>query len=126
MASGVDPADKKRCDKIAAKVSAESTFTLVAEAYIAKNERDGLAANTIIKRRWFIRLLQKSLGHRPISEMQPFEVLSAVRPFEAAKNDEKAHRALQFAGSVFHCAIANQLATSDPTRDLCGAFLLSE
>lgn len=42
LASGVDPADKKRRDKIAAKVSAENTFTSVAEAYIAKNGRDGL------------------------------------------------------------------------------------
>ena len=67
-------------------------------------------------------MLQKSLGHRPISDIQPFEVLSAVRPFEAAKNDEKAHRALQFVGSVFRYAIANQLATSDPTRDLRGAL----
>jgi integrase len=122
LASGVDPADQKRRDKIAARVGAENTFTSVAEAYIAKNVRDGLAPNTIVKRRWFIRLLQKSIGHRPISEIQPFDVLAAVRPFEAAKNDEKAHRALQFVGSVFRYAIANQLAAVDPTRDLQGAL----
>ncbi|WP_370521720.1 tyrosine-type recombinase/integrase [Novosphingobium sp. ERN07] len=45
-----------------------------------------------------------------------------MRPYEAAKNDEKAHRALQFVGGVFRYAIANQLATSDPTRDLRGAL----
>lgn len=53
LLNGVDPAEQKRRDKIAAKVSAANTFTAVAEAYIAKNERDGLAANTITKRRWF-------------------------------------------------------------------------
>lgn len=122
LANGIDPAEQKRREIHASKVSAANTFTSVAEAYIAKNERDGLAANTIVKRRWFVRLLQKSIGHRPISEIQPFDVLSAVRPYEAAKNDEKAHRALQFVGSVFRYAIANQLATSDPTRDLRGAL----
>lgn len=64
LANGIDPAEKKRRDIHAAKVSAMNTFTAVAEAFIAKNERDGLAPNTI----------------------------------------------------------ANQLATSDPTRDLRGAL----
>lgn len=122
LANGIDPAEQKRRDLHASKVSAANTFTSVAEAYLAKNERDGLAPNTIVKRRWFIRLLQKSIGHRPISEIQPFDVLEAVRPYEAAKNDEKAHRTLQFVGGVYRYAIANQLATSDPTRDLRGAL----
>ncbi|MDE2410214.1 MAG: integrase arm-type DNA-binding domain-containing protein [Sphingomonadales bacterium] len=122
LADGVDPAEKKRRDIQAAKLSADNTFTSAAEAYIAKNERDGLAANTIVKRRWFIRVLQKSLGHRPLTEIQPIDVLRAVKPFEAAKNDEKAHRALQFVGGVFRYAVANQLATADPTRDLRGAL----
>jgi len=122
LANGIDPADQKRRDIQAAKVSAVNTFTAVAEAFIAKNERDGLAANTLVKRRWFVRLLQKSIGHRPIAEIQPFDILEAVRPFEAAKNDEKAHRTLQFVGSVYRFAVANQMAASDPTRDLRGAL----
>ena len=48
--------------------------------------------------------------------------LHRVRPFEAAKNDEKAHRTLQFIGQVFRYAVANQIAPSDPTRDLRGAL----
>jgi integrase len=122
LEKGIDPAEQKRRDILAARIRAGNTFTTVAQAYIAKNERDGLAANTITKRRWFVRLLQRALGNRPITEIQPFDILEAVRPFEAAKNDEKAHRALQFVGSVFRYAIANQLAASDPTRDLRGAL----
>ncbi len=122
LAKGIDPGEKKRRDIQASKVSAANTFTAVANAYIAKNERDGLAANTIVKRRWFVRLLQKAIGSRPISDILPFDILEAVRPYEAAKNDEKAHRTLQFAGSVYRYAIANQLVTTDPTRDLRGAL----
>jgi integrase len=122
LAKGVDPAEQKRRDKHAAMINAGNTFCAVAEAFIAKNERDGLAANTIIKRRWFLKLLQKTIGSRPVAEIKPFEILEAVRPFEAAKNDEKAHRTLQFVGSVFRFAIANQMADSDPTRDLRGAL----
>ncbi|MBX9883978.1 MAG: Arm DNA-binding domain-containing protein [Novosphingobium sp.] len=108
LANGIDPAEQKQRDKIAAKISAGNTFTAVAEAYIAKNERDGLAANTIKKRRWFVRLLQRAIGNRPIADLTPFDVLSAVRPFEAARNDEKAHRALQFVGSVCRFAVASR------------------
>ncbi len=122
LASGIDPTEQKRRDLHAAKVSAANTFTAVAEAYVAKNERDGLSPRTTVKRRWFIRLLQKAIGNRPVSEITPFEVLEAVRPYEAAKNDEKAHRTLQFVGSVYRYAVANQLASSDPTRDLRGAL----
>lgn len=122
VADGIDPAAQKRRAKAAAKVSAENTFTSVAEAFIAKNERDGLSSNTIKKRRWLVGILKKSIGHLPISEIEPRDVLDAVRPFEAAKNDEKAIRAMQFVGAVIRYAIANQLAKSDPTRDLRGAL----
>ncbi|MFP1130794.1 tyrosine-type recombinase/integrase [Asticcacaulis sp. W401b] len=122
LANGIDPAEQKQRDKHAAKVAAANTFGVVAKAYIAKNKRDGLAEATVIKREWFTRLVEKSLGHRPIGEIKPYEVLDAVRPFEASKNDEKAHRTLQFIGQVFRYAVANQLAPSDPTRDLRGAL----
>lgn len=122
VANGIDPADKKRHDKRAAKVSADNTFSKVARDYIAKNRRDGLSEATVVKRERFVRLVQRSLGGRPVSEIQPFEILDAVRPFEAAKNDEKALRTLQFVGQVFRYAVANQLVASDPTRDLRGAL----
>ena len=122
LANGIDPAEQKQRDKHAAKAAAANTFSVVAKAYIAKNQRDGLAEATVQKREWFTRLVEKSLGHRPIAEIKPYEVLDAVRPFEASKNDEKAHRTLQFIGQVFRYAVANQLAPSDPTRDLRGAL----
>ena len=122
LAKGLDPADQKRRAKQAAKIGAANTFAAVAESYIAKNERDGLAENTVIKRRWLLKTLRKALGHRPLAEIEPFAILDAVRPFEAAKNEEKAQRALNFVGQVYRFAVANQLATSDPTRDLRGAL----
>lgn len=122
LANGIDPAEQKQRDRRAAMASAANTFCLVAKAYVAKNQRDGLAEATVQKREWFIRLVEKSIGHRPIAEIQPYEVLDAVRPFEASKNDEKAHRTLQFIGQVFRYAVANQLAPFDPTRDLRGAL----
>lgn len=122
LAKGVDPAEQKQRDKRAALISAANSFEAVAKAYIAKNRRDGLAEATVRKRAWFLDIVRKRLGARPIAEIEPYEILDAVRPFEAAKNDEKAHRTLQFIGQVFRYAVANQIAKSDPTRDLRGAL----
>lgn len=122
LAKGVDPAEQKQRDKRAALISAANSFEAVAKAYIAKNKRDGLAEATVRKREWFLDIVRKRLGARPIAEIEPYEILDAVRPFETAKNDEKAHRTLQFIGQVFRYAVANQVAKSDPTRDLRGAL----
>lgn len=122
LATGQDPAEKKRREKQAAKINAANNFDSVAKAFIEKNKRDGLADATVVKRDWFRRLVAKSLGHRAVADILPIEILQAVRPFEVAKNDEKAHRTLQFIGQVFRYAVANQLVPSDPTRDLRGAL----
>ncbi len=122
LARGIDPAEKKQRDRRVAKVNATNTFGEVARAYIAKNRRDGLSEATASKREWFLRLVERRLGHRPVAEISPFEILETVRPFETAKNDEKAHRTLQFVGQVYRYAVANQIAASDPTRDLRGAL----
>jgi hypothetical protein len=43
-------------------------------------------------------------------EWGPFEKAPNERPpYGTARNDEKAHRTLQFVGQVFRYAIANQL-----------------
>ena len=122
LANGIDPAEQKQRDKRAAKISAANSFEVVAKAYITKNRRDGLAEATVRKREWFLDIVRKRLGARPIAEIEPYEILDAVRPFEASRNDEKAHRTLQFIGQVFRYAVANQIAKSDPTRDLRGAL----
>lgn len=123
LGKGVDPADQKRRDKHAAKVSAANAFAVVARAYIDKCRREGRADATIVKQEWLLKLVERTLGNRPISEIQPFEMLEAVRRYETTGRTEAAHRALQFSSQVFRFAIANQLTSSDPTRDLRGALV---
>ncbi len=122
LAKSIDPSEKKREDRQAARIGAANTFSLIAKAYIEKNRRDGLAEATVKKREWFLSLLNRPLGGRAITDIKPGDILNAVKPFEAAKNDEKAHRTLQFVGQVFRYAVANQITPSDPTRDLRGAL----
>ena len=123
LASGIDPAEKKRRDRHAAKVSAANSFAAVAQSYIDKCKREGRAEATTSKQEWLLKLLERTLGQRPVAEIEPFELLEAVRRYESTGRTEAAHRALQFSSQVFRYAIANQLAKSDPTRDLRGALV---
>lgn len=122
LAAGVDPAEKKRREAHTAKISAANSFEAVASAYIEKCKREGRSERTTEKQEWFVKLLDRTVGTRPVAEIQPFEMLEAVRKYETTGRTETAHRALQFASQVFRFAIANQLAVSDPTRDLRGAL----
>ncbi len=122
LASGVDPAEKKQRDKRAAKIGAANTFHAVATNFIEKCRRDGLAETTLRKRQWTLGLVVRAIGNRPIAEIKPIDILDAVRPYEAAKNHEKARRTLEFVGAVFRYGVANQLVAADPTRDLRGAL----
>jgi integrase len=122
LAKGIDPAEKKRRDAHVAKVSAANSFAAVARSYIDKCKREGRADATVTKQEWLLKLVERAIGQRPIAEIEPFEMLEAVRKYETTGRTEAAHRAIQFSSQVFRFAIANQLAKSDPTRDLRGAL----
>ncbi len=123
LAKGIDPAEQKRRDDRANKLNAANTFNAVALAYIEKCRREGRAAATITKHEWLLKLLDLKLGQRPVGEIEPFELLEAVRRYESTGRTEAAHRALQFASQVFRFAVALQMCKADPTRDLRGALV---
>lgn len=58
------------------------------------------------------------LGHRPITEITPPELLIVLRKTESKGTIETAHRAKQIAGQVFRYAVATGRAERDPTPDL--------
>lgn len=68
-------------------------------------------------------LLDNSIGKMPIQEIEPIDVLAAVRKIEAQGKLESARRTMQLAGSVFRYAVATARLRSDPTRDLRGALI---
>lgn len=61
------------------------------------------------------------IGNRPISEIDPPEILEAIRKVEKRDAVVLAGRLLQVCGQIFRYAVATQRAKSDPTRDLRGA-----
>jgi integrase len=123
LAKGVDPAERRRRDDHTTRLNAANTFNAVAVAYIDKCRCEGRAEATTTKQEWLLKLLDRKLGQRPVNEIEPFELLDAVRRYESTGRTEAAHSALQFASQVFRFAVALQMVKADPTRDLRGALL---
>jgi integrase len=123
LAAGKDPSVEKKREAVIAKIAAANTFKAVAEELIAKFTAEGRAPATLSKARWFLELIEPSLGDRPISEIEAYELLAAVRKVEAAGHYETANRMLAFAGRVFRYAVATTRAARNPAADLRGALV---
>ena len=125
MAAGKDPAREKQRDKVRAKVDAENTFAAISAEFCEKRKRDGQRAwapATAKRCEYLLSILSGSIGHLPIADIEPADVLVAVRRIEGKGKLESARRTLQLAGSVFRYAVATARLKSDPTRDLKGAL----
>jgi integrase len=119
---GIDPALERRKAKAAAKVSADNTFSNVAEEYLAKVEKEGRAPATLRKARWFRDLLDGAIGVIPVDQVDPQTLLSALRAIESEGKLETAKKVRSFASRVFRYAVATARATSDPAQPLLGAL----
>lgn len=125
IAAGKDPSREKQRDRLRAKELVGDTFSLIATEYCDKRKRDGhkpWAPATAKRCEYLLDLLSGSIGRMRIGEIEPVDVLAAVRRIESKGNLESARRTLQLAGAVFRYAIATARLSSDPTRDLRGAL----
>ncbi len=125
VALGADPAREKQRKKIQAQLSVDNTFAGISAEYCAKRKRDGhkgWAPSTAIRCEFLLSRLCASIGRLPIAEIQPADVLAAVRKMESKGKLESARRTLQLASAVFRYAVSTARLASDPTRDLRGAL----
>ena len=123
IVKGVDPAEQRKLDKIAAETAARQTFGLVAEEYIERMELAGVTASTISKKRWLLLDLAKPLAKRPIRDIHPAEILDILRKIELSGRRDTARRLRGTIGAVYRYAMTTLRADSDPTIALHGALL---
>lgn len=126
LTKGVDPSYEKQRNRLRAHAAAGSSFTEISREYCEKRRRDGdkaWAPSTAKRCEYLLGLLDGSIGKMAIQEIEPIDVLAAVRKIEAKGKLESARRTMQLAGSVFRYAVATARLRSDPTRDLRGALI---
>lgn len=121
LAEGKDPGVEKKRKAVAKAVSAANTFKLVAEEFIAKQQREGRAAATLAKSRWHLNRLDKLHGHA-IAEVEAFELLAVLRKMETRGNLEAARQVRSFASRVFRYGVATTRCKRDVAADLIGAL----
>ena len=120
---GGDPLLERKMAKIERRVGAGHTFASVAEDFIAtKLVASGKADSTIVKAQWFLSHLTPSIGSRPIAEIEPAELLDALKKIERRGHRETAVRTRNFASRVFRHGVATARCKSDPAHLLSGAL----
>jgi len=123
IANGIDPGEQRKSEHRATAAKAVNTFEAVMREWYEKHESHWAESHSKRLMRLFERDVFpfRGLGSRPISDIQPAEILDMLRPIEG-RAPETAHRALQNCSQVFRYGIASGKCPSDPTRVLRGAL----
>jgi len=125
LAAGKDPSREKQREKVRSRLQAADTFKAICDEYCDKRKRDGQkgwSPATATRSEYLLSLVCGSIGKLPIGEIEPADILAAIRRIEGKGKLESARRSLQLAGAVFRYAVATARLRSDPTRDLKGAL----
>lgn len=123
LATGSDPALARKKAKATAKLSAAITFGAIANEYIdTKMVREGRAAATINKARWFLEQLESAIGTMPIADVDPQMLLAALKRLESKGRHETAKKCRSFASRVFRYGVATGRCKADPAQLLQGAL----
>lgn len=123
VSSGGDPALDRKKNKIATRLVNGTTFQAVGEDFIqVRLVASGKAEATIEKARWYLDHLTRDLGSRPIAEIEPAEVLHALKKIERAGKRETAVRTRALASRIFRHGVALACCKSDPAALLSGAL----
>lgn len=101
LAKGGDPGVEKKKAAVVAALSAEATFSAVANELIEKRETEGLKDITTIKAKWLLSLLETGIESRPLADIEAFELIDILKKIEASGRKETAWRCLSFAGRAF-------------------------
>ncbi len=120
---GVDPCLERKRSKATQRLDSENTFVRVANEFIRKREKEGMAEATAKKARWFLNLLEPTVGSLSLNEIDPHLLLTALRGIERRGRHETAKKARSFASRVFRYGVATGRAISDPAALLSGALI---
>lgn len=125
LEAGGDPLAERKHEKLVAAFKAANSFEDVAKEYIDKMVAEGRADATTTKANWLLEQLEL-IATRPIADLKPLDVLSALKRIEAHGKHETARRCRSFASRVFRYAVATGRGETDPTSILRGALVVAK
>lgn len=120
--AGTDPSVSRKVERRKKTIAAANTFEAVAIEWFEHNRDQWVESYALRLRSRLDDDLLPSLGKRPIAEIEPLEVLDAIRKIEARGAIEMAKRVKQMASGIFRFGVATARCGRDPTADLRGAL----
>lgn len=122
LANGIDPSETKRAEKEARYGNAINTFEVIAREWVSTHLMSKSEQNAKRSLRRFELYLFPRFGSKPIADIEPPEVLSAIRVIQNLNKTDTAKRTLQTAGQVWRYAVQTGRVIRDVTADLKGAI----
>lgn len=121
-AEGTDPIHAKKLKKLKALNPTGDTFKVVALEWYEKQELQWSEAHAVRAKRQLERDLFPWLGARRLCEIEPVELLAALRKVEERGAVETANRELDLSRQVWRYGVATGRVSRDITADLKGAL----
>jgi len=122
ISEGIDPSIQKKIKKLSRRQSSDNSFEAIGREWFEEFKETWAESHS---KRLIARLENDVfpwIGARPISELEPPEVLAVMRRVQERGALESAHRVRHLCGQVFRYAIATGRAKRDQTADLKGAL----
>ncbi len=116
----IDPSHERKVRKAAKIAEAANSFENIALDWLSRQNWSDKHSK-MVKGRLKNHILP-IIGKRPISEIQPPEILMLCRRLEAMDKIETAHRIRVICSQVFRYGVSCGICDSDPCRDLAGAL----
>jgi len=122
LQADLDPSAERKATNLRKKLSAESSFEVVALEWYNKQLHTWVEHHASDVRRRLESNIFPALGKRPIDQINAPELLDTIRKIESRGSYDLAHRVLQVCGQVFRYGIATGRCTRNLSTDLRGAL----
>jgi len=119
---GQDPVQQRKIAKLRSVTPDADTFKVTALEWYAMKLPDWSSHYAIREKRNLEKDLFPYFAARRVSDIQPIEILAAIRAVEERGALDVAHRVLTTVGQVMRYAVATGRAPRDVTPDLKGAL----
>lgn len=123
LANGIDPSQAKQAAKRERAISAANSFEAVTREWHALQAAGRWTERYAEKvMQGFEKHIFPTIGHRPIKEITPRELLGVLRVMQEGGTIDRANRLRQSCGEVFRYGIATERCDSNPAADLVHAL----
>ena len=117
-ASGIDPIQARKVDKLREKVAGDATLEGTAYEWLELHRQEWSETHYTRERRNLEKDLLPYLGGKAIADIEPIELLAAIKRVEERGVSDVPHRVLLTARGVWQYAVATARAPRDITGDI--------